>query len=204
MDKPEYIIIHHSATKEDTFANDWESIRKYHKSQGWRDIGYHYGIEYVNGKIVTQKGREESETGAHCQADRMNHKSIGICLVGNYEVQKPTEEQMQALENLCRDIMKRYNIPASKVLGHREVPGAATACPGKNVDMNAFRKRLEVKKMNKKDYEGHYFQNDIEAVKKLGIMSGKDDNTFEPDRPVARGELAAAFNRFYRMLKKEG
>ena len=186
LNKPEYIIIHHSATQQ----GDVETFRRAHKAKGWRDIGYHYiiGNGTYSGDGEVETGRTEAEDGAHCSADGMNRKSIGICLVGNFDIDKPTIAQMEALERLCRDIMARYKIPVSKVLGHGEV--AATNCPGKNFDMAAFRKRLEVKKVEKKDYEGHWAQPYIEKAINAGYMTGYPDGSFKPDNPITRAEFA--------------
>ncbi|HHW03426.1 MAG TPA: S8 family serine peptidase [Thermoanaerobacterales bacterium] len=145
--KPEYIVIHHSATKE----GDAETFRKYHMSKGWRDIGYHYVINNGTYKPdgMVEKGRPESEEGAHCTEQQMNFRSIGICLVGDFDQSRPTAKQMESLISLCKDIMARYNIPVKNVIGHREA-GAPKTCPGKNFDMNAFRKMLEVKEVPNK------------------------------------------------------
>lgn len=186
VNNPEYIIIHHSATAQ----GDAETFRRAHKAKGWRDIGYHYvignGTYSRDGEVET--GRSENESGAHCSADGMNFKSIGICLVGNFDIDKPTVAQMEALERLCRDIMARYKIPVSKVLGHGDV--AATNCPGKNFDMAAFRKRLEGKPVEKKDYEGHWAQPYIEKAINYGYMTGYPDGSFKPDQPITRAEFA--------------
>jgi len=185
LNNPEYIIIHHSATKQ----GDAETFRRAHKAKGWRDIGYHYvinnGTYQPDGLIET--GRSEAEDGAHCNSDGMNRKSIGICLVGNFDIDKPTIAQMEALERLCRDIMARYKIPVSKVLGHGEV--AATNCPGKNFDMAAFRKRLEGKPVEKKDYEGHWAEEYIKKAINAGYMTGYPDGSFKPDNPITRAEF---------------
>ena len=69
---PQYIVIHHSLTKDGTVV-DWEAIRRYHKeTNGWSDIGYHYGIERVGGGLSLQVGRPESQPGAHTKEMHMN------------------------------------------------------------------------------------------------------------------------------------
>jgi hypothetical protein len=188
VNNPEYIIIHHSATAQ----GDAETFRRAHKAKGWRDIGYHYviGNGTYSGDGEVETGRTEAEDGAHCSVDGMNRKSIGICLVGNFDIDKPTPAQMEALERLCKDIMTRHKIPTSKVLGHGEVKGAATNCPGKNFDMAAFRKRLEGRPVEKKDYEGHWAQPYIEKAINAGYMTGYPDGSFKPDNPISRAEFA--------------
>ncbi len=184
LNNPEYIIIHHSATAQ----GDVETFRRAHKAKGWRDIGYHYvinnGTYQPDGLIET--GRTEAEDGAHCNTNGMNRKSIGICLVGNFDIDKPTPAQMEALERLCRDIIERHKIPVSKVLGHGEV--TATNCPGKNFDMVAFRKRLEGGKVAK-DYEGHWAEEYIKKAIAAGYMAGYPDGSFKPDNPITRAEF---------------
>lgn len=187
VNNPEYIIIHHSATQE----GDAETFRRAHKAKGWRDIGYHYviGNGTYSGDGEVETGRPENESGAHCSADGMNFKSIGICLVGNFDIDKPTVAQMEALGRLCRDIMTRHKIPPFKILGHGEVAGAATNCPGKNFDMAAFRKRLEGKPVEKKDYEGHWAEEYIKKAINAGYMTGYPDGSFKPDNPITRAEF---------------
>lgn len=123
-----YLIVHHSATARDTTT--FEAVKKYHISKGWGDIGYHFFIT-PDGKVMS--GRTENTIGAHCQADSMNFKSLGICLPGNFMTEVPTVQQLTSLLELLKKLISKYNIPKENVLGHREVSGASTACPGDNL-----------------------------------------------------------------------
>ena len=133
--KPEFIIIHHSAVSRELNNHQFEAVKNYHKNLGWGDIGYHYFIE-PNGKVC--KGRIESKIGAHCRYAGMNIKSLGVCLTGNFMTETPRKEQIFALRDLLKAIVKRYEIKAKNILGHNET-GAATLCPGKFIDMKFIR-----------------------------------------------------------------
>ncbi|MGB9791717.1 MAG: SPOR domain-containing protein, partial [Thermacetogeniaceae bacterium] len=54
----------------------------------------------------------------------------------------PLPAQQKALEALLRELMRRFGIPPASVLGHREVSGAATDCPGSRLDMGELRRAL--------------------------------------------------------------
>ena len=69
------IIIHCTATRPNAICTV-ESIRKYHRSLGWRDIGYHYVI-YPDGSV--HAGRPVEQPGAHTEGH--NAHSIGIAYV---------------------------------------------------------------------------------------------------------------------------
>jgi N-acetylmuramoyl-L-alanine amidase len=122
-----WIVIHCSATRaiQDVGAAD---IRRWHKAQGWSDIGYSFVIRR-NGKVET--GRAVDAIGSHVKGH--NHNSLGICLVGglNNETYKPennyTPQQWAALTRLLTTLTKKY--PTAKVLGHRDFPNVAKACP---------------------------------------------------------------------------
>jgi N-acetylmuramoyl-L-alanine amidase len=125
-----HIIEHHTGEEE----KDAAQVKRYHLSLGWRDVGYHYIIER-DGKVV--KGR--TGTGAHCKAGGMNSKGIGIAMIGNMNNRKPTAAQYASMIELSAKLSKEHNIPVKNILGHKEVPGASTACPGKNVNMTQVR-----------------------------------------------------------------
>jgi hypothetical protein len=129
---PEFIIVHHSATDRDT--THFSTIKKNHISYGWGDIGYHKWIAgAADGDGTLIHGRPENTIGAHCTANKMNYRSIGICVCGNFQTQTPTANQLATLETLLDDLCKEKGISHEKVFGHGEVPGSATTCPGQNL-----------------------------------------------------------------------
>lgn len=115
------LIVHCSATPEgvDYTVDD---IRRWHKQQGWSDIGYHY-VVYRNGLIVD--GRDVDLIGAHCLKGGHNTHSIGICYVGGVDkddIKKSkdtrTHEQRAALKAILIDLKRLY--PNAKIYGHRD------------------------------------------------------------------------------------
>ncbi len=123
-----YLIVHQSATSRD--KTTFQAVKRYHIGLGWGNIAYHYFIE-ANGRI--RKGRNERTVGTHTKADGMNFKSLGICLAGNFDKEEPTELQLKSLEKILKNLAAKYNIPKENILGHLEVSGAVTQCPGKNL-----------------------------------------------------------------------
>lgn len=139
LEKPcwTHIVIHHTGAEE----KDAAQVRRYHLSLGWRDIGYHFVVER-DGRVVP--GRDLSLPGAHCQTGGMNFRGIGIACIGNFENHPPLPLQEGALENLIRALQQHYGIPVEKVLGHKEVPGAATSCPGRFLELGQIRALLRM------------------------------------------------------------
>lgn len=82
-------------------------------------------------------GRPLNESGAHCRQERMNHRGIGICLVGNYDEAPPSYGMLSELvRRLIVPLMETFDIPEEHIIFHREL-AAYKSCPGK-----AFRKEL--------------------------------------------------------------
>lgn len=133
----EYIVLHTAAWPGDPSIHD---IRRVHVDErGWDDVGYHYLVR-KDGTI--EAGRHESKKGAHCRSMHMNSKSIGICLSGHGDEEPMTDIQKEALYKLCIDIMNAHDIPAEKIIGHRET-GANKTCPGELVNMTEIRSELK-------------------------------------------------------------
>lgn len=134
MNKPNKIVIHHSATPDNKTLSSFNAIRNYHMNKGWRDIGYHFIIEYVDGKVITREGRDVKDSGAHTIGH--NSSSIGICIVGNFDKETPTNDVYKEVAKLC----KKFNLP---VYPHNKF--ANKSCPGKNFDMNKLKHFIEDK-----------------------------------------------------------
>lgn len=149
-EKIKYLIIHHTATSRD--RTTIEAVKRYHtQTRGWGDIGYHW---FINGKGELKKGRDEQWVGAHCNKPRgnsINFRSLGIALTGNFETESPSKEQIATLETLVANLRAKYSIPRENILGHKEVEGANTFCPGRNFlpYLRTYRARPE-KPENKK------------------------------------------------------
>lgn len=135
---PKRIILHHSAGPDNTVL-DWAGIRRYHMSdKGYVDIGYHFGIEKVGETYEVLLGRMFNEPGAHCHG--ANYNSLGIVLIGNFELGPVPPAQFAMAVRLCKALRATLGIPTSQMFGHREL--ASTLCPGKYFDMDLFRREV--------------------------------------------------------------
>ena len=129
MRKIEKIIVHCTATPEGR-PHTVEDIRRWHKAQGFADVGYHFVVG-LDGAVY--RGRPLEMAGAHCRGQ--NAHSIGICYVGGLDAKDGspkdtrTPSQRIALEALV--LLLRLRFPRATVHGHNEF--AAKACPCFNV-----------------------------------------------------------------------
>ena len=142
---------------------------------GWAGIGYHF---YIRKDGTIYKGRDEKYAGAHCE--NYNSVSLGICLEGNFEIEKPTEKQIQSVTDLVKYLRKKYG--NFKLVGHKDLN--ATACPGQylysqllSIDANANEEYVKVFMSNNKlsvvldngDKFTHSFTDKNELLRKLSI-----------------------------------
>jgi len=135
------MTIHHEGmgTFEDSsiaaVRRELRTIQKSHQGfRNWADIAYHFIID-PEGRVW--EGRPLKYQGAHAGNHNANKGNIGIVVMGNFDVQEPTPEQVDSLRRLVRHFMNEYDIPLSKVYTHREINDlygrGYTACPGKNL-----------------------------------------------------------------------
>ena len=158
--KWKYIIIHHSATP----RGDSLAFNGAHLKRGFSGgVGYDFVID--NGTLSKMDGEIEmtprwlkQQDGRHCKASNMNRKAIGVCLVGNFNEEKVSEQQMASLVSLVSTLRHYYKIPVQKIMGHGQVRGADTDCPGKKFPWQEFHSRLRALDENRKDHKGKIFQ----------------------------------------------
>lgn len=133
-----WIVIHHSDTKTGSAA----AFDRYHKDvHHWDELGYHFvignGTGSRDGQVEVGPRWSKQKWGAHAGVKEFNELGIGICLVGDFDITRPTPAQMQSLTQLTAWLMVSYHIPASHVIGHRDAK--STNCPGRYMDIPALR-----------------------------------------------------------------
>ena len=129
--KKTHIMLHHSLT-DDSGSVSWGAIRRYHvETNGWRDVGYHFGVERIGDYNEVLLGRALDEDGAHCYQDLMNRIALGVCFVGNFDLAPPPDEMLRVTARHLRSIMSNLGIPADEahVRMHRQ-HATYKSCPG--------------------------------------------------------------------------
>ncbi|TQV71534.1 N-acetylmuramoyl-L-alanine amidase [Aliikangiella marina] len=137
-----YIVIHHSAGN----YGNIKFLQKIHRERQAGDpvdaIPYHFIVGNGNGmamgEIASDWRQENHLWGAHVSArnrDR-NYRGLGICMIGNFEINPVPEPQFQSLVSLCQQLVTRYDIPKTHISGHGLTPGEQTLCPGKHFPMS--------------------------------------------------------------------
>lgn len=129
-----YITVHHdgmtafSSRSKKAAANRLEQIRSLHRGKGWADIGYHYAIDPA-GRIWAC--RPVSWQGAHVK--NRNPGNVGIVMLGNYELQSLNAVQLASLKVHVAQVRTTFSVRRGRTFGHKDWPGAATLCPGRNL-----------------------------------------------------------------------
>ena len=106
-----YIVIHHSGTD----AGSADSFHRYHEKMGYGGLCYHFVIGNGNGtpdgKVETGFRWKEQVIGTHVDVNSWYHNifGIGICLVGNFNKDRPTKKQMESLKKLVQKLMQEQS-----------------------------------------------------------------------------------------------
>ena len=144
------IIIHHTAeaTSERNPMEIMRAIYAYHTiTRGWGDIGYNFVVDKEGNIYEGRLGSREGGMPVGAHTAYYNIGTIGVSLMGNFEIEEPAEKQMQVLTLLLAKLSRDYDVDpegrsfylgtnASNISGHRDVTrdGHETACPGRNLE----------------------------------------------------------------------
>ena len=131
-----YITIHHSVfpdarSTSGSLASSASAIRRiqaeHMNNRAYGDIGYHYLID-PSGRVF--EGRELRWRGAHSAGPggANNYNNIGICLIGNFEVEHPTRQALASMHSFIAQLSERFGISERNVEQHSDWTN--TACPG--------------------------------------------------------------------------
>lgn len=114
------------------------ALYKYHAAtKGWGDVGYHFLID-EEGKVYEGRLGGKYVVGGHAYCNNIG--TIGVVLMGNFEIEQPSDAQAKALQRLLASLAKDYNIDVTKsvqfhgkkfnspIVGHRDL--MSTLCPG--------------------------------------------------------------------------
>jgi hypothetical protein len=131
MNGVQLITFHHSGdprpftgdTPAET-AGHLEAVRRYHRSRNFQDIGYHFAIDRAG--YVWQL-RSLRYQGQHVRYH--NPHNLGVVVLGNFDLQQPTEAQKVRARTFGAVLRRMYALPLSRVYTHQEL--VSTECPGR-------------------------------------------------------------------------
>lgn len=134
----EKIIVHHTVTDNnppDPLAAI-RSVYYYHAiTRGWGDIGYNFVVDW-QGRIYEGRFGGPNVIGGHSL--QYNNGSIGIALLGNFDVANPPQAMLDAIASLVWKRAGNVDVTTAadfhdledcpNLCGHRDV--LSTSCPG--------------------------------------------------------------------------
>ena len=124
------ITVHHTGTSVNVhtarslIVRDLNSVLQAHLQLRYGDIGYHFAVDYT-GQVW--ECRPLAYEGAHVSGE--NEANVGVVLLGNFEKQRSSMDQLLAMRQLVALVQQRFRIPARRTYGHRDL--GQTLCPGR-------------------------------------------------------------------------
>jgi hypothetical protein len=130
--------LHHSVTgTTDNPQADMRQLQAIAFSRKFSDISYSWAV-HSSGTVLEGRG---TNVGAHTAGQ--NSSSFGVVLIGDYTRRVVTDAQVDSVRQLVAWLIARgaLNPGLYPTGGHRQAPGAATACPGEF----AMRRMMEMR-----------------------------------------------------------
>ena len=126
-----YVTLHHTGdtkplTREDDPAQRLRNLQSWGaRDRNWWDVPYHFLLD-LDGRVF--EGRDYHFMGeTNTTYDPSGH--FLISMIGNYDVQEPSQQQIEAIADLMAWALKEYKLPIDRIGGHFMY--AETGCPGK-------------------------------------------------------------------------
>ena len=145
-----YIVVHNSGTRQ----GNAKAFEYYHTNVRKMPNGLAYqfvignGTSSGDGQIEVGSRWRRQINGGHVHSDYLNNIALGICLVGDFNHDKPTQKQLESLDELIRYLRQRVGKIDSKwavVKAHREInpPRWPTDCPGNDFPYTWLHNRFD-------------------------------------------------------------
>jgi len=145
-----FIVVHNSGTRQGN-ARIFDYYHRYVRKMP-NGLAYHFvignGTSSGNGQIEIGNRWTKQLQGGHVHSDYLNNISLGICLVGDFNRDLPTKEQLEALDELIRYLRVRVgkiDRQQAIVKAHREInpPQWPTDCPGDKFPYHWLHERFD-------------------------------------------------------------
>jgi hypothetical protein len=128
---PKFITIHHAGVlwkggDPVQFVRNMQSWGQ--REKNWPDLPYHFLIA-PDGRIF--EGRPiEFEPESNTRYDLAGN--IGVEMMGNFEEQRPSIEQLQSCVKLVAWLAQEHKIEPPSIRGHKDAAPRQTSCPGRD------------------------------------------------------------------------
>jgi len=202
------LVVHHTAqnmaAETRPGAERMRALYTYHaQSRGWGDIGYHYVVD-EKGQIYESRAGGALVVGGHAYCN--NTGTIGVAMMGNFDLHTPTQAQIDGLQWLFDSLAKKYDIDLeqrvtfhgkilSPIVGHRDL--LSTDCPGYYVAGAMNQIRLNVASSNVfalvnfpsyQSYSTYVDKTDERRQQRLGLDSSSSSAASTPSFTPARAD----------------
>jgi len=129
---PRFITIHHAGEVWKGTRQPVDFVRAMQKwgqrDKNWPDLPYHFLIA-PDGTIFEGRSliyEPESNTKYPLAGN------IGVEMMGNFEVQRPSPQQLQSCARLVAWLVQELAIDPANIRGHNDAAPGQTSCPGKD------------------------------------------------------------------------
>lgn len=130
---PKFITIHHEGVLWKAGTDNAAKLRNVQswgqREKNWPDLPYHYIIA-PNG--IVYEGRDwnyQPESNTNYSLDGV----LNIELLGNFEAQRVSREQLQSLVTLIAKLCVDLKLDPATIRGHKDAAPNQTVCPGKDL-----------------------------------------------------------------------